>query len=121
MPALPSDAQLSEAELEASRKCGTWLEEYYSWISNRATMTDPLFLESGGFWVLSLAVARRAVLSLNFGDIHPNLYVMWVAGTTYWRKSTALRQVAHLVHKVFPHMLFGCPEYAGNADGTDGG
>ena len=45
-------------------------------------MTPRIFLESGPLWAGGLAVARRCVLRLGFGEIFPNLYYLWVAPTT---------------------------------------
>lgn len=105
VPPLPKYAQLPAEWSEKARLAGRWLDGFNRWAKQRATMTDPLFLEAGGLWLLALAVARRAVLRLDFDDIYPNLYVLWVAGTTYYRKSTGLRAVEHVVRNVIPHML----------------
>ena len=105
VPRLPKTAILDQRAEDAGRACGMWLDTYMGWVTTRATMTDRLFLEAGGLWLLSLAVARRAVLRLDFADIYPNIYVLWVAATTYWRKSTGLRLVEHVVRSTFPHML----------------
>lgn len=105
VPPLPEAACLADEDVRAARSVGKWLDVYEGWIRQRATMTDPLFLQSGGLWLLSLAVARRTVLRLDFGDIYPCLYVLWVAGTTYWRKSTGLRAIERVARDVMPELL----------------
>ena len=106
MPALPEKAVLSNDVRMAAAGVGVWLDQYMEWVSRYATMTDPLFLEAGGLWLISLATARRAVLKLDFGLIYNSLYVLWVAGTTYWRKSTGLRAIERLVRNTsLEHLL----------------
>lgn len=104
-PPLPAPAQLAEPDIERGKRVGQWLNDYMEWAGNRATMTEKLFLEAGGLWLLGVTTARRARVRLDFGDVHNNLYVMWVAGTTYWRKSTGLSAIAQLARATFPHLM----------------
>lgn len=104
-PELPKSAQLSAKTLEASQGVGCWLDEGMKWLTARSPMTPRLFLESGLLWAAGLAIARRAVLRLDFDDIYPHLYCLWIAPTTYYRKSTGLKAITHLVREVMPHML----------------
>jgi hypothetical protein len=101
VPRLPKYAQTRAFE----RKAGRWLAEWLKWAQQRASMTDPIFLESGGLWLISLATARRARLELDFGTIYNPIYALWCAPTTYHRKSTGLRAVTQVVMRVFPEML----------------
>lgn len=105
VPALPQSCKLSEEDLAAAEKCGWWLHKYMEWASQRASMTSPIFLESGGLWALGLTIARRISLRMDFADIYPNLYVLWVAPTTYFKKSTGLRAVETMTRMVAPHLL----------------
>ena len=68
-------------------------------------MTPRIFLESGPLWVVGLAVARRCVLRLGFGEVFPNLYYLWVAPTTYYHKSTGLNAITDMVRDTVPHLL----------------
>jgi len=45
------------------------------------------------------------VLKLSFDDIHPNLYFLWVAPTTYYHKSTGLKAITKLVRSTLQHLL----------------
>jgi len=45
------------------------------------------------------------VLRLIFDDIHPNLYFLWVAPTTYYHKSTGLKAITKLVRNTLQHLL----------------
>jgi phosphoribosylcarboxyaminoimidazole (NCAIR) mutase len=82
-----------------------WLDEWMSFAKNRASMTDEIMLEAVGLAVMSAVVARRSVLKMDFADIYPNLYVMLVAHTTYYHKSTALALAKTAIEKVAPHLL----------------
>jgi hypothetical protein len=101
VPPLPKIAKLDEGQARAGR----WLDEFMKWARLKASMTDPLFLEAGGLWLLSMATARRVALTLDFGTIYNPLYVLWCAGTTYWRKSTGLRTVEKLARQTMPHLM----------------
>lgn len=101
VPKLPKYASITGER----PKVGRWLDDFTTWARKRASMTDELFLEAGGLWLLSMATARRAVLELDFGLIYNPLYVLWCAGTTYWRKSTGLRAVEMVARHTMPHMM----------------
>lgn len=101
VPTLPKYARIGSKQ----ERAGRWLDEWMVWARQRASMTDPLFLESGGLWLISLATARRARLELDFGTIYNPIYVLWCAPTTYYRKSTGLNVVTQMVKQVFPEML----------------
>src|SRR5690606_21228550 len=65
-PELPKSAQLSKKALEESAGVGRWLDDGMQWLTARSPMTPRLFLESGLLWTVGLAIARRAVLRLDF-------------------------------------------------------
>lgn len=104
MPTLPAHLRVTPAQRETALKTGTWLNDYMNWISKRAQMTPRMMLESGGLTAVGIAAARRVVLRLDH-EIYPNGYDLWVAPTSYFRKSTGLRAVIQLVRKAFPHLL----------------
>jgi hypothetical protein len=105
IPPLPAACRLSQAHQEAALGAGQWLDQFTEWASNRSPMTPPLFLEAGGLWALGLLVAGRAECPLWFARVSPHLYVMWVAITSYYNKSTGLACVNDLVWQVAPHLL----------------
>lgn len=105
IPPLPKKARLSQAAVDQGAMLGWWLDEWMKFATRRASMTDRMFLQAGGLWLISLVTARRARLSLDFGHVHNNLYVLWIAGTTYWRKSTGLRAVEDVARATVNHLL----------------
>lgn len=105
VPPLHKSAQLTN-KLEASAETvGAFHHDCLAWLSQRSPMTPQIFLESGPLWAVGLAVARRCVLRLGFGDIYPNLYYLWVAPTTYYHKSTGLNAITDMVRDTMPHLL----------------
>lgn len=98
VPALPAEAAFESAPPPL------WLTQYIEYGECVSPMTPRSFHESAGLWLLSTAVARRLVLRMHYGPVYPNLYVCWVAGTTLYRKTTALNVTRGLVHKLLPHL-----------------
>lgn len=84
---------------------GAWLELYTNYACAKSPMSPFLFHQSAGLVLWSIAIARRLVLPMGFDDIYPNLYVLWVAVTSLFRKTTALNIAADLAHRAFPHLL----------------
>lgn len=104
-PALLEAAQLSHADEMAANQVGEWLGQFIEWSSSRSPRTPKLFLESGGLWALALLTAGRAYLPMSFGKVAPNLYLMWVAASGYYAKTTGMSAVEDLVEAIAPHLL----------------
>jgi len=104
VPALPSEAQLDDVALQAAEMVGGWLKEILAWSTRRSPMTPPDFLTAGLVWTLGLAIARRCAVSLH-KPIFPHLYVLWVAPTSLFKKTTGMDAIIDLVQAAMPHML----------------
>ena len=104
VPPLPKHAQLSKDAIKQSESVGMWLNEYMKWAIARTPMTPHAFLQSGGIAVIGMAIAGRLGLRLH-EEILPHLYILWVASTTRYAKSTGLKTVKHIIERVMPHML----------------
>ncbi|MCB9452457.1 MAG: DUF3987 domain-containing protein [Anaerolineaceae bacterium] len=105
VPPLPDKAQLDAALVQAANQVGRFHRDCAHWLARKSPMTPHIFLESAPLWAAGLAIARRCVLRLSFDDIHPNLYFLWVAPTTYYHKSTGLKAITKLVRNTFQHLL----------------
>jgi len=105
VPPLPKAAQLDEKLIKSAEEVGRFHRDCTRWLKQKSPMTPHIFLESAPLWAVGLAIARRAVLRLPFSDIHPNLYILWSAPTTYYHKSTGLKAMTQLVRSVLPHLL----------------
>lgn len=102
IPPLPKDARLDPA---IGKGAGAWLDTYVEYADAKSPMTPESFHVSAGLWLGAVAIARRLVLPMNFGDIYPNLFVAWIAPTTLFRKTTGLNVADGLAYRVYPHLL----------------
>lgn len=84
---------------------GRWLDTYVEYATLRSPMTPRLFHESAGLWLASTAVARRLMLGMPHAMVYPNLWMLWLAPTTIFHKSTGMAIAEELVHDQFPHLL----------------
>lgn len=99
-PALPMNIDYSKGA-----DTGAWLSTYVDYANQRSPMTPAIFHESAGLWLMSVAIARRLRVKMSFDDIYPNLFVVWIATTTLWHKTTALNVARGLADRAFPHLL----------------
>lgn len=103
-PAAPTDYRLPD-----------WLQQYMDWSGTTGNQTPMLFHQAAGLWLLVTAVGRRLYGEAPWGvKIYPNLYLMLVAGTTFYHKSTAYKLGEQVARAAIPHMLMptpGSPEH----------
>jgi hypothetical protein len=111
---LPPETQLNAAQEREAAKVGRWLNDYVAWASTAANETPILFHQGIGLYLASVAVGRRLCLNTPWQQqVFPNLYVMLVAVSTYFRKSAGLNLGANVARAAMPHMLMpqpGSPE-----------
>jgi hypothetical protein len=105
MPELPRGAHLDERLIRESEKVGHYQNDFTRWLQMVSPTTPQLFLESGGVWTAGLAIAKRCYLRFSFDDIFPNLYFLWLAPTTYYHKTTALKAITQIIRATMPHLL----------------
>lgn len=104
VPPLPASAQLNNKALEAAEGCAPWWHSTVDWLQRRSPMTPPMFLRTGAVWLVSLAIARR--VAIDFHDrIYPLLYLLIVAETSKYAKSTGLNALYSIINLAMPHML----------------
>lgn len=125
VPDLPAYARLTPAQERDAEGAGQWEREFTSWAGRRANETPLLFHQAAGLSLAGTAIGRRLYAATHWGeDVHPNLYVMIVAISTYFHKTTSLRLVEKMLQRTIPHMILpepGSPEnllaqLAGNLD-----
>ena len=91
-------------------KLPDWLERYMAWAGATGNQTPLIFHQAAGLWLLATAVGRRLYGESPWGvRIYPNLYLMLVAGTTFYRKSTAYKLAESVARAAIPHMLMPTP------------
>jgi hypothetical protein len=102
MPDLPEFARFDPMVGSTS---GKWIATYIDYARAISPMTPDIFHESAALWAVSVIIARRLVLKMAFGNIYPNLYILWLALTTLYRKSTGLTIVRTLIRDICPFLL----------------
>lgn len=97
-PALPKEADLTPDQIATAAEGRRWLDDYANWAKVGTLYVPDSFHEACALWLLATVATRR--MRFNNGiDIYPNLYLMIVAPTTRFHKSTAFRQLNRLVQK----------------------
>lgn len=98
-PSVPTDYKLPD-----------WLAQYMDWSGTTGNQTPMIFHQAAGLWLLATTVGRRLYGEAPWGiRIYPNLYLMLVAGTTFYRKSTAYKLAEGVARAAIPHMLMPTP------------
>jgi hypothetical protein len=99
-PALPFDI-----DFNLGKGAGKWLDLYVDYASEVSPMTPRNFHETAALWLVSMAIARRVHVKMSFDNIYPNLFVLWVARSTIFSKTTAMNVAVRLAEKTFRHLL----------------
>jgi hypothetical protein len=114
VPELPVAAHLNADQKAQAAEVGLWLDEYVAWASSAANETPLWFHEGAGLWLAALAIGRRLYVHTPWRQkVHPNLYIMLVAVSTYYRKSAGLNLANDVARAAMPHMILpqpGSPE-----------
>ena len=107
-----SDPEKPKGHLSVAADCKLpdWLVQYMDWAGATGNQTPMIFHQAAGLWLLATAVGRRLYGEAPWGvKIYPNLYLMLVAGTTFYRKSTAYKLAEQVARAAIPHMLMPTP------------
>jgi hypothetical protein len=110
VPPLPESAQLTEEQKAEAADVGLWLDEYVEWASRAANETPLYFHEGAGGWLGALAIGRQLYIHTPWRQrVFPNLYVMLVAVSTYYRKSAGLNLAHDMARAAMPHLILPQP------------
>jgi len=114
VPELPESAMLTAAHIEEAATVGHWLDDYVRWAGTAANETPLNFHIGAGLYLAAIAVGRRLYVQTPWRQqVFPNLYIMIVAVSTYYRKSAGLSLANEVARLSIPHMLMpqpGSPE-----------
>jgi len=89
-PPLPEFARLT-VEQEAMAATGRkWLDGYLAWTKQSCALAPEIFHEAMALWLLATIATRRIKIAIGGQEIYPNLYVLVIAKTSLYRKSTAM-------------------------------
>ncbi len=87
-----------------------WLSGYTAWAAAAGNQTPLIYHQAAGIWLLAVAIARRLVVQAPWGlRLYPNFYMMFVADTTYYRKTTAFKLAEGVIREAIPHLLMPTP------------
>jgi hypothetical protein len=113
-PELPAAARLTMEQAQEAERVGNWLRDYVSWAGAAANETPLLFHQGAGLYLAAVAIGRRLFINTPWRQqVFPNLYVMLVAVSTYYRKSAGLSLASQVARAAMPHMILpqpGSPE-----------
>lgn len=114
VPQLPSHVRLTDKKQQQIAALGAWQREYVAWASRRANETPISFHEGASLFLGGVAIGRRCYINAPWGEaVFPNLYIMFSAISTYYRKTAALRLATQVARSAIPHMILpepGSPE-----------
>ncbi len=114
VPELPQNARLSSEQMMQAQTVGTWLDDYLRWAGAAANETPLNFHVGAGLYLAAIAVGRRLFVQTPWRQqVFPNLYIMIVAVSTYYRKSAGLSLAGEVARLAIPHMIMpqpGSPE-----------
>lgn len=114
VPPLPPNAQLTVEQEQAATSVGQWVTDYVAWSGSSANETPLIFHEGAALYLAAVAIGRRLFINTPWRQqVFPNLYVMIVAISTYYRKSAGLSLASEIARAAIPHMILpqpGSPE-----------
>ena len=114
VPELPESLQMTNRKLDGAANVGLWLNDYVEWAGSAANETPLSFHQGAGLYLIAMAIGRRLYVQTPWRQkVFPNLYLMIVAVSTYYRKSAGLSLAQEVARLAIPHMLMpqpGSPE-----------
>lgn len=114
MPPLPEAARLTADQEREGSSVGQWITDYIAWAGASANETPLIFHEGAALYLAAVAIGRRLFINTPWRQpVFPNLYVMIVAVSTYYRKSAGLSLASEVARTAMPHMILpqpGSPE-----------
>lgn len=106
VPELPKAARLTQAMERAGSDTGAFIQTYAEHVRQIANTLPEDFSIAASLAIASIAVARRLHIVTFFEpQIFPALWVLWVAESTIFHKTTALNVARRLIRATMPHLL----------------
>lgn len=105
-PAIPPlPAPIIEQLTAITDNAGGWIDTYMDYARASAPMTPRLFHESAALWLASVIIARRLVLRMPFDNVYPSIWAAWIAPSTIFQKSTAMKVAIKTAFRLAPHLV----------------
>ncbi len=105
VPPLPTAARLTAEQARLAGETGEFISQVADHIHGVVNTIPREMNEAAALALVSIGIARRLVLRAPFGDVHPNLWVLWVATSTVWHKTTALNVIRAIAGDAFKHLI----------------
>lgn len=96
-PPLPEEARAVYRHL--NNRTGRWLFEYVKFASSASPMTPGSFHEAAGLFAVATVIARRLNLPVSVDVIYPNLYLLFIAKSTLYSKTTGFKLLQKLLRE----------------------
>jgi len=90
-PPLPAHVEMRSPDRALAAEGRGWLDKYVAWATQCSPLTPAIMHEAMALWLLATVSTRRMKFTLGGETIYPNLYVLIVAVTTLYRKTTAMK------------------------------
>lgn len=110
IPALPANVQLKPEQIQQAGQTGQWLASYVEAVGKIANQTPISFHQGAALWLAALTIGRRVKINTPWGQtVYPNFYIMNIAPSTYYRKSTGFNLAQKIVRENLPYMVMSEP------------
>lgn len=96
-PKLPAFADLTPDQVSMAAKGRKWLDDYLEWTRQSCALAPEIFHEAMALWLLATVSTRRIKVNIGGQEVYPNLYVLVIAKTSLYRKSTAMGKAKELL------------------------
>lgn len=100
VPELPKPARLTSKQARAAEGTGEFVSVFADYIHKVVNTLPREMAEAAALTTASIAVSRRLCLPAPFEDIYPILWVLWVAPSTIYHKTTALNLIRKFIREI---------------------
>lgn len=102
IPTLPDYVKIDPTQAIG---CAEFIDLYIYYAASISPMTPTLFHEGMALFLASIAIARRLKINVGYGDVFPNLFLVLLAPTTLYRKTTAMKISRKISRTCFAHLM----------------
>jgi hypothetical protein len=106
VPELPAPARITGAMERAASDTGQFLSDFADYIGLIVNTIPREMAEASALSIVSIAVARRLYIETYFDpQIFPLLWILWVAESTVFHKTTALNAARRMIRQLMGYLL----------------
>src|SRR3990170_4746063 len=86
----------------------TWIEQYADWATKRSPLTPRHFHENIALSLIAGATVGRCYLQLPHEKVSPNVYILVIAMTSVFAKTTAFNIAREVIRLALPEKVLTC-------------